>query len=119
MRETPALVDGAEALMVFLGYALKNGLDGEALMGALPVFYTKYKEMFVPRMKKQSIVLRSHGHDKEGFVMTTLVGRIRIIAENGDSMSLCAEAATMEDASEMIKRAEEYIQNFEDDKMSE
>ena len=113
VKAAPALVDGGAALATFLGYVVKNNLYPSDITRSLPVFYTRYKSVSVPVMKKRRIVVGAQNFDKEGFLITTAQGRVRVIAENGDCMSLCAEAGSMEDARDMIRCAEEYIKNFD------
>lgn len=110
--ETPALYDGGFALVTFINFALKTRLGPTELMDLLPEFSTKTKKLFVPKEKKQLIAFSGDNYDKEGFVLRRNGGNVRIIPENGDNMCLCAEAATMENANDLIKFAEEYINNF-------
>ncbi len=107
--KTPALYDVGSSLMLFLDHALSHNLGGEELMGTLPVFSTKYKNLSLPRGKKQIIARSGENYDKEGFVIIKERGRVRVIPENGDNLSLCAEGGSIEDAAELIKIAQEYI----------
>ena len=81
-------------------------------MERLPVFITRSKRIFVTSEKKQAAVYSGEHYDKEGFLMKEDLGSVRIIAENGNNMELMAEAGTIEDASELIRRAEEFVNNF-------
>ncbi len=109
---TPGLYDGAFALGIFINYALCHRLGGKDLMERLPGFITRSKRIFVTSEKKQAAVYSGEHYDKEGFLMKEDLGSVRIIAENGNNMELMAEAGTIEDASELIRRAEEFVNNF-------
>lgn len=106
----PALKDPCYALFSFIAYINSNNLSGQKLYSLLPRFSSLTDELYIPENLKQKIIDSNH-HSKEGFFI--LDGeKIRLIPENSNLLSTCIEAADMEDARELIKKAKNYVESF-------
>ncbi len=111
LKYTPALFDGNFAAAAFLSYITDMELSGRALASILPSFAIKQLELSVDESAKLPLIKKTENTagEGEGNVIRRGKGRLRIIAENGPTITLLAESADEFSADELINDARKYI----------
>lgn len=109
----PALQDPCFALFSFISYVMANNLTGKGLESLLPKFASITEETYIPESLKQEII-DSQRHSGEGFFIKSQ-SKIRLIPENSHIIAMCTEAARLEDARVLMKKAKSYVEKFIDE----
>ncbi len=109
-RYQPWITDGIAAAMVFAGLLASGKLRAAELSG-ICASLTTVEERVVSNDKQKMRIIKAHRRefDGEGLLCRYAKGKVRVLAEAGQSLYFRAEAADLADARELIAKLKKEI----------